>query len=409
MTTAPLTDTPARDMVLYTAGGRVLSDPTLDTLPPLPVDARDRHVSWVILASTPGMHYWPQDSDNHADQFFQAVDEEWLTYQLSEVARLMQSGYTLPVRAMHQPSPIRYGDVLQLAVWDDPNDGETKLLGAIAWAIDDARDMIRSGALAYTSPGFHTFADDSGHLYEGVLSEVSICDAPYQKHIDGGRNRHILNMETRPMAEPSTTALAEGAPNDAPSDDKPEILTREMVAGMIAEAMQKYMDKDSDEDSMDEETPDDDDKPEPEMTELAELRAQVAELREEKDRAQFAANYPEGHTVTLTPELRDTMYALSKAAPEVFATFAENAQAPAAPAPGVQLSESTRTPAVPKPSINWGKRHGSSAGSPSDSDAAPVMSLSERKAQIKAELQREFPNDAAKRLTLYNERTANLQ
>lgn len=406
MTAAPLTDTPARDMVLYTAGGRVLSDPTLDTLPPLPVDARDRHVSWVILASTPGMHYWPQDSDDFADQFFQTVDDEWLAYQITEVARLMQSGYTLPVRAMHQPSPIRYGDVLAVDTWEDPNDGETKLIGAIAWAIDDAPAMIRSGALAYTSPGFHTFADDSGHLYEGVLSEVSICDAPYQKHIDGGRNRHILNMETRPMAEPTDNAPAEG-------DDTPEPTMADLMARMDAmdkrlAAMEKP--EEDPEDSMDEETPEDDeDKPAPEMAELADLRAQVAELREEKHRAEFAASYPEGHTVTLTPELRDAMYTLSNAAPEAFATLAENAKAPATPAPGVQLSQQGRTPATPMPSINWGKRFGSPAGSPSDSDAAPVMSLSEQQKAIMEELKREFPNDAAKRQALYTERTAHLR
>lgn len=193
-----------------------------------------------------------------------------------------------------------------------------------------------------------------------------------------------------------------------------------VIADMIAKAIDQQMalkeSKDDDtedlEDSMDEETPKDDDE-DPKMVALSErvkhLEQQNAALEEEKHRAEFAANYPEGHTVTLTPELRDTMYTLSNAAPEAFATLAENAKAPATPAPGVQLSQQGRTPATPMPSINWGKRFGSPAGSPSDSDAAPAMSLSERKAQIKAELQREFPNDAAKRLALYNERTTHLQ
>lgn len=207
------------------------------------------------------------------------------------------------------------------------------------------------------------------------------------------------------MAEPTDNAPAEG--EDTPEPTMADLMARMDAMDKRLAAMEKPED---DPESVDEETPEDDeDKPAPEMAELAELRAQVAELREEKHRAEFAASYPEGHTVTLTPELRDAMYTLSNAAPEAFATLAENAKAPATPAPGVQLSQQGRTPATPMPSINWGKRFGSPAGSPSDSDAAPVMSLSERKAQIKAELQREFPNDAAKRLALYNERTAHLQ
>ena len=404
MTTQPLAARRPAPQLYYAAGGRVLDDPTLASLPPLPKDSRGRHVSWVILASTPGMYYWPPDSDDHeTGQFFQPVDDAWLSYQIEAFAALTADGYTLPVRDRHQPAALRLGDVLALTTWTDPADDRVKLLGALAWAVPAAEDLIACGQLAYTSPGFHTFADDSGRLYEGVLSEVSICDAPYQKHIDGGRNRHILNTETptteiRPMADDTPTAPAEGAPDDTP------MLTREDVVEMIAEAMQAYMDKDA--------SGDEDDKPEdpaaedhPEMTELAELRAQVNALTAEKARAEFAQSYPVGHTITLTAPLLDTLYALHTSNPEAFATLSEHAVAPAQPA-AVELSED-RPPATPLSPIAWGKRYGSNTGAPAAEDL-PEMTLDERKRAIRAQCKAEARGDASRALALYAERTRNL-
>lgn len=418
-------------MLFTAAGGTLLferSDDSLATLPPLHVDPDGRHTSWIILASAPGMWYWPHDSNDIEDQFFMEVDEAWFEHQLTEFARMTEHGYAPPIRINHQPAGRRNGFVVKLAVWNDPLDGADKLLAAVTWTIPNAAEDIAAGSLAYTSPGFSTFADDSGHLYVAALNEVSICDSPYQKHICGGRNRHILNSES-PMAEPNETPaegtqLAEMDKNALAAIVKAEMDRYwsdpdSVIADMIAKAIEQQMalkeskgdDTEDPEDSMDEETPKDDDE-DPKMVALSErvrqLEQQNAALEEEKARAQFAANYPMGHTITLTEELVDTMYALSKADRESLAKLAESAQAPATPAPGVQLSQQTRTPATPMPTVPWGKRFGSPAGSPSDSDAAPVMSLSERKRALKAECDAEAGGDANKALKLYTERIKSL-
>lgn len=156
-------------------------------LPAKPHDSAGRPVQWVLLCSSPGFVY---------DGTWVAVDDAFLSAQLSDFERMTASGYAPPVLREHVRAGERAGDVLQLAVADVA--GAPSLVAAVALADMAAPDKVASGAIKYVSPSFGPLEDDRGHRYTFALREVSLTVAPHQKHIGNGTT-HILASEGRTM------------------------------------------------------------------------------------------------------------------------------------------------------------------------------------------------------------------
>lgn len=386
---------------VYSSERRFFEVSALDaaTLPPLPVDLRDRHVRWVMIAGEPGVYYSPTGYAEDAE--WVDMDAAWMARAIEQHEALRAQGYTPPIRAQHEPGLSRHGDVLQLATWTDPADGRLKLLAALAFADPGAPDKIARGEYAWASMGVGGYVDEQGTEYRDAILEVSLVDAPYHKHLSGGRPGHILKeaaMADKP--EDKTDAAPEMA---APEDAKPD------MGAMLAELMDRVeaMDKrltamepsDDDAESMDGGDAEDDDSPATEMTagetpEMVALREQVAQLQRDKARAEYRAAAPVGATITLTREVIDHLFTLRCANAEAHDAVLRTLQPPA----------ETPAPAAPAPNpfaAVFGRRLGHSGGAPSEEVEAPSGDPEARKAVLLAEAKRQHPDNGRAMLATY--------
>lgn len=340
---------------LIQGAGRILQ---AELLPPVPVDPLGRHVSWAILLSAPGLHY---TFDGDTTPTFLPVDEGFVDRQIALYAEMQGAAYTAPVINGHDEAanPHRRGDVLALAKWVDPRDGTLKLLGAVAWADEDAPDKIRTGALKYLSGGWGTLKDEKGREIPGVLRHVGVVSAPHQLNIDGGRGRHLLNQQQQggsamdsltleglaerldALAASQEALVATLAKMDLMGDDgaEEEEEEDEMVPAVLASQTDDAV-----------------------TLRLAQAEAKVAALEAREARLLFDAAYPEGAVITLSAALRDACFALAQTSPAAFAALAGVATPAAVPV--------APTPPTPK-GVAWGARLGQSAPVPT---AAPPVS-----------------------------------
>ncbi len=321
-----------------------------DGLPPVPTDPAGRHVSWVVLLSSPHLHY-TFAGDKKPTKI--EVDAAFIARQVKLYATMQGESFTAPVIDGHdeQANPERRGDVLTLEAWTDPADGALKLIGAVAWVDADAPEKIERGALKYLSGGWGTIRDEDGREIAGVLRHLGVVPLPHQLNIDGGRGRHILN------AQP---------PNDG-ADTMDGDLTLEMLAEQLAalSARLDLMQEESDPEEGDDEESDPADvemsQPTPEAVALSQRNAEL-------ERQNFDLKFPAGAIITLTPEMMDACYTLSNTSPDAFEVLTLAAKEP----PVVQAT--TPPPAPPKATppgrfVQWGVQMANGGGS--ESEAAP--------------------------------------
>lgn len=365
------------------------------TLPPLPADRLGRHTRWVMIAGEPGVYYsWTGYLE---DAEWVDMDAAWMARAIAQHEALRRAGYTPPVRGMHMADAARHGDVLRLATWTDSADGRLKLLAALAFADPLAASRIERGEYAWVSMGVGGYIDELGTEYTDAILEVSLVDAPYHKHLSGGRPGHILREAAQMADKPDTT-------DDAAPD----------LAALIAALRSDYdalaarvaaMEPDDDAESMDDDEAEDAppaDGPSmsaPSSVE-AELRERIATLERDKARAEYRAAAPVGAQLTLTPEMVDALFTLRCAAPEAHDTLARAFTLPAAPAPA------PTPPAPAQFSSIWGTRLGHSGGAPSEeSEPKPAPTTPEaieaRKGELYAEAKRKASGDAARAKALY--------
>ena len=181
-------------------------------LPPIPADPRGlgRHVSWVVLAQSPHFHYGDERID---------VDDAWIGERLLNFSALLESkpGWLPPVLISHRKHGERVGDFFELrsVMMPRPHRGDQAanlqpvptLLGAVAWADDDAEEKIKTFRLTHVSVGLHLIQrPDTGEWLYDVPVEVSQTTVP---HLGEAR---ILN-EALGMDEEQIAALV--AENEA--------------------------------------------------------------------------------------------------------------------------------------------------------------------------------------------------
>ena len=377
--------------------------PAAAGLPALPEDpsGNGRHVSWVIIASAPGFHHPVTGA-------WRVVDQAWILHQADEYARLCASGYHAPVIREHKHEGLRFGDVLDLRLWQG-EDGLAKLLAAVAWAeVLDAEERILTGQLRFVSGGWgRLLRPDRGAAFEEVLLELSLVAAP---HLKTAGARHILNQEeSTPMAFVnqsgdrfevrkgsgdfevlSTFSDREEAEEEVARlhrDNDPDPSTRgenareawirsqeggteNQESDMDMQAMMEMLQRLSDRldaleaagEGMDmgeggRDPSDSDPDPEAELRQqLSEQQAQIAALELQNKRHAFRQTFPAGAVIELTPELADFCFRLSQADAEAFDALAQAAKAPETP------PETAPAPAAPAPSVNWAVQMGQGGG-----------------------------------------------
>lgn len=383
---------------VYAADRRFFEVSALDTstLPPLPADLRGRHTRWVLIAGEPGVYYSPTGYADDAE--WVDMDAAWMARAIEQHEALRAQGYTPPIRAQHAPGLARHGDVLQLATWSDPADGRLKLLAALAFADPDAPARIERGEYAWASMGVGGYIDEQGTEYSDAILEVSLVDAPYHKHLSGGRPGHILREAAQMADKPDKT--------DDAAPDMAALIASLAERMDAAEARLAAMEPGDDAESMDDDEADDAppaDGPSMSATEspdVVALRERIATLERDKARAEYRAAAPVGAQLTLTAEMVDALFALRCAAPEAHDTLARAFTLPATPAPA------PTPPAPAQFSSLWGTRLGHSGGAPSEESepATTPESVEARKAALYAEAKAAAGGDARKALATYRER-----
>ncbi len=260
------------------------------------------------------------------------VTSDWIAERVSDYIALTGSGYYEAGHIIeHDRQGVRNGDVFELSGWVDPRDKRSKLLAGIRWIAGlDARAAVEKGVLRYGSPCWTQYTDERGELWPLALGEVSATVAPHQKHLAPS---HYLS-EASHSGEPDET------PADAPATQPENTMadtveeTEEVEAVPLAERMDKVeafmaeiMDRlppkedlseiedeqkrngsGGDADSEDQEKNGD---------ELAELRAELSEMKDQRKREQFRKS---AHFLgECSDEVAESAYKLSESDPVAFA------------------------------------------------------------------------------------------
>jgi len=285
----------------------------LDNLPPKPKDPGGRLVKWVLLAQSPGFVY--------QDHKFN-VDDEFISRQLADFRALTKSGYSPPLLREHARNGERSGDVLELASMD--LDGRQALIGAVAFSDPEAQDKIKRGEVKYVSPAFGPLQDDEGREYDFVLREVSLVAAPHQKNLSPGAS-HVLGSETgETMSDEAQAPVEESPPTTEMEEEETTSSIEDRMAGVeqtlasVLESLAKLTET--------EEEPE-----EIEADETAQLRERINCLEEERDRAIWAKEKPQG--LKWTPELGEVLFGVWRADKETIHAILGEAtvEAPEAP------------------------------------------------------------------------------
>jgi hypothetical protein len=317
---------------------------TVPGLPPKPKDPGGRLVRWVLLAQAPGFVY-------RGEEF--KVDGDWLDERVGEYRQLLKGDYTAPLLREHDRDGERHGDILKLQ--RHSIDGKDSLIAAVAFADPDAEDKIKQGRIKYLSPAFGPVEDDRGRRFAFALREASLVAAPHQKNMSPG-DTHVLGGEHQ-----EGDKVPEHYDDKSPEmmdDDKPEarldILEAKVdkMATALAELaeLKELMEKALAE--MPEEVADDAEEVAAEMGEVEEdaaivaMREELAQLREQRDRAVFEQVQPA--SLTWTPGLAALIFNVWRDDKDRVGAVLADAT-PAEAAPVVKMSE-------PAPSNPWAVR-----------------------------------------------------
>jgi len=322
-----------------------------DGLPPVPVDPSGRHMSWVLALDSGTIHYGGEL-------------REWDLAELVEAFhRYTANGYEPPVLAEHDPSITRgerLGDLVDLREHDGG------LIALVRWSIPHAAEAIESGSIRYMSPGIGRIEmHDTGDVLETIF-EISVVTSPHQR----GAATHVLAKEQRMDAETGPTiddlrATIEGLQArldalEAPDEDMPEEdIEEEMEAQPVAASV--------------------------ESDQVALLRAELAEVKRDRDWANFCAEVQLGSTVTVTESGREALFALYQSNADAFNALAVTAKP----------AEVAKVEPV-KARIQWGARFGSSDVT---EPTAPTTA-----AELNAACLAEAGGDKTKAAALYVER-----
>ena len=342
-------------------------------LPDIPSDGSERHTSWLFVTGEPGFKYEGE---------WVAVDEDWIDFQLSEFARLTASGYEPPMLLGHLAANTeerRQGDVVILAKRKGPQGYE--LAAGVRWAIEDAAKLIEMGQIRYFSPGIGPIENPmGGEDFPFVLRELSQVASPHQK----GQTTHIIAQEATMDPETTTESPAEVM---SPEDMTRAILEmRDMIAGIIAkEQAQEAQEVETSEEPAPATEP-------VEASELATIRVELAEMRRERDEANFLRDFPLGGTLTLTEAVSGLLFEAFAKDPEGFAKIV---------AGQFKALELAQKPATKRITLNpWASVALGESGSASEPMAD--MSRADKIARCRAET-----GTSAEALALYETRYVN--
>ena len=299
-------------------------------LPSLPDDpaGKGRVVRWFVIASAPG--FFDQKGK------WWDVNEKWVDAHVSEYERFKgKFGYHAPVRMQHQKHGLRYGDVVQLAKWNDPReflpdgtpypeDRRLKLIAALALAdVLDPEERIQNSTLKFVSVGIRRITTDTGLMFPEVVGEVSLVDSPHLKSAAPGGHVLAEQEENKEMEErlnqleemlKALMAKVEGMipseeappatgepPAPSPEEENPEELQEEDKAQMSEDGL------------------------------VLQLSERILALEQERDKALFEQSFPAGRVLELSEEDRELWFQFSRTKPKAVLALLKKAQVKATP------------------------------------------------------------------------------
>lgn len=129
--------------------------------------------TWLCLSEAPGIEYW--------GEWFE-LDRAVMGELRATFIALQSVGYEPPIVQAHVDEGPRWGDILDLRPWLDPEDGVLKLCALIQWT-KTAWAGIQAKEYRYISPHYGEVRDGRGKIYPLGLREVTLTSQPYQKAI----------------------------------------------------------------------------------------------------------------------------------------------------------------------------------------------------------------------------------